>query len=718
MTKARLVLALIIVVVIGAVFALGIDDYLTLEQFRTRQSELQSFVVGNFATAVAIFFVTYVTVTALSIPGAAVMTLIAGALFGLVAGTIIVSFASTLGATLAFLFARFLLRDYVERRFSATAERVATGIENDGPYYLFTLRLVPIFPFFAINLAMALTRLKTWTFAWVSQVGMLAGTIVYVNAGTQIGRIENAGDIASPQLIGSFVLLGIFPLLTKKILAVIAARRRLQGYEKPRTFDANVVVIGAGAAGLVTSYIASAAKAKVVLIEKGAMGGDCLNTGCVPSKALIRSAAVAADIRRAGEFGLHSGELTVNFPKVMQRVRDVIRRIEPHDSVERYTALGVECIAGTAIIDSPYSVSVNGRTITTRNIVIATGGEPFVPGIPGLDQIDYLTSDTIWQLEDLPERLAILGGGPIGCELAQAFHRLGSEVTLIEMLPRILVKEDVDVAQQVSDRFELEGIRVLTGIRADKFENAGNGTRITCKPTEEGSQEPRELWVDCDHVLIAVGRRANTDGLGLKKLGLETNRNGTITVNEYLQSTYPNIFACGDVAGPYQLTHAAGHQAWYCAMNALFGRFWKFRVDYSVLPWAVFTDPEVARVGLNEQEARNAGIEYEVTRYGIDDLDRAIADGDASGFVKVLTPPGSDKILGVSIAGPHAGDLIAEFVIAMKNNLGLKKILGTIHIYPTLAEANKFAAGEWQKANVPEWVINISASLLNRMRRG
>jgi dihydrolipoamide dehydrogenase len=716
MTRTRLALAAIFLAVIGAAFTLGIDDYLTLEEFRSRQAEIQSFVTGNFATAASAYFFTYIIVTALSIPGALVMTLIAGALFGLIAGTIIVSFASTIGATLAFLLARFLFRDFVEQRFATTAKRIATGIRKDGAYYLFTLRLVPIFPFFAINLAMALTRLKAWTFFWVSQIGMLAATIVYVNAGTQISRVESTADIASPQLIGSFVLLGLFPLITKKIIAVFTTRRRLKGYPKPKRFDANLVVIGAGAAGLVTSYIAAAAKARVILIEKDKMGGDCLNTGCVPSKALIRSASIAAGIRRAKEFGLDSGDLKVDFPKVMQRVRDVIHRIKPHDSVERYSALGVECISGHAVIDSPYRVTVNGQTITTRNIVISTGGKPLVPPIPGLESIDYLTSDNLWDLNTLPARLVILGGGPIGCEMAQAFSRLGSEVTLIEMMPRILLKEDEDVARTVTEHFEREGIRLLTGYRADSFMAGDNGTRIDCKSVNEQNTTPQELTVECDRVLVAVGRNANVTGLGIDSLGIETNPNGTLAVNEYMQTSIPNIYACGDVAGPYQLTHAGGHQGWYCAMNALFGRFWRFRIDYSALPWAVFTDPEVARVGLNEQEAAEQGVDCEVTRYGIDDLDRAIADGEASGFVKVLTRTDSDKILGVTIVGPHAGDLITEFTLAMKNGLGLKRILATIHIYPTLAEANKFAAGEWQKAHLPQRVTRLSARLLRWMR--
>ncbi|MFQ5635002.1 MAG: FAD-dependent oxidoreductase, partial [Gammaproteobacteria bacterium] len=664
------------------------------------------FVGANFAASVAAYFAVYVFVTALSIPGAAVMTLLGGALFGVVAGTVVVSFASTLGATLAFVFSRFLFRTAVERRFSSTAARINDGIRRDGAYYLFTLRLVPLFPFFAINLAMALTRLSTVTFAWVSQLGMLPGTIVYVNAGTQLSRIEDPGDILSPAILGSFALLGLFPLIAKKVTEAMTMRRRTKKFSRPRTFDANLVVIGAGAAGLVTAYVAAAAKARVFLIERHRMGGDCLNTGCVPSKALIRSARVAADFSRAREFGLSADNVSVDFGRVMQRVRDVIGAVEPHDSVERYTSLGVDCIEGEARIESPYSVRVNDRVITTRSICIATGGEPVLPPIPGLDSVDPLTSDTVWQLEHQPRRLLVLGGGPIGCELAQAFRRLGSEVTLIDLAPRLLSREDPEASDALARHFEADGIRLLLEYGAVKFQRRGGEAVLTCAPLADASGAVVE--VPFDRVLVATGRRAVTDGLGLEELGIERSPDGTIAVNRYLQTTCPNIFACGDVAGPYQLTHAAGHQGWYCAMNALFGKLWKFRVDYSVIPWAVFTDPEVARVGITEDEARERDIDVEITRYGIDDLDRAIADGDANGFVKVVTPTGSDQILGVTIVGPHAGDLIAEFVNAMRNGLGLRKILGTIHIYPTLAEANKYAAGEWQKSHLSGRMLKVA----------
>ena len=714
MNKTKILLIFLIITLIVGGAWLDIGQYLTLEEFRARQDSLQNLVDQNLVAAVLVYFLVYVTVAALNIPGAAVMTLVAGALFGLLLGTVVVSFASTIGATLAFLLSRFLLRDYVERRFSRAAKRIDNGIKKEGAYYLFTLRLVPIFPFFVINMAMALTRLKTVTFAWVSQVGMLAGTVIYVNAGTQISRIESTADILSPELLGSFVLLGIFPLLAKKSLAIITMRRHRKKFKKPKRFDVNMVVIGAGSAGLVTAYIAAASKAKVILVEKHRMGGDCLNTGCVPSKALIRSARIASYMERAESFGLRVDNPGVDFPKVMQRVRDVIKTIEPHDSVERYTKLGVDCVQGTAVIDSPYSVSVNGQTISTRSIVIATGGEPFIPPIPGLDNMAHWTSDTIWDMSALPERLLILGGGPIGCEMAQAFQRLGSTVTLVEMESRLLIREDPEVSEAVAAQFTEDRIKVLTKHTATRFEARGKQRLAYCSAAGEASDN--DIEIEFDEVLIAVGRRADTKSLGLETLGIESNPDGTIAVNEYLQATYPNIFACGDVAGPYQLTHAAAHQGWYCAMNALFGAVRKFRVDYSVLPWAIFTDPEVARVGLSEEEAIAQGIEYEITRYSIDDLDRAIADSEATGFVKVLTPPGRDKILGVSIVGPHAGDLIAEFVIAMRNGLGLKKILSTIHIYPTLSEANRFTAGEWRKAHLSERLIGIAGRYHQWMR--
>jgi pyruvate/2-oxoglutarate dehydrogenase complex dihydrolipoamide dehydrogenase (E3) component/uncharacterized membrane protein YdjX (TVP38/TMEM64 family) len=701
--RSKLLLLVVLVAAIAAFIAFDLGRFLTLEQFRAQQSAIEAYRQAHPVQTALVFFVVYVAVTALSLPGAALMTLVAGAIFGLLWGTVIVSFASSIGATLAFLASRFLFRDAIQRRFGDKLRAINQGIEKEGAFYLFTLRLVPAFPFFVINLVMGLTPIPTRTFYWVSQVGMLLGTIVYVNAGTQIGQIESLRGILSPTLLISFALLGVFPLIAKKIVDAIKARKVYAGWPRPVRFDRNLVVIGAGSAGLVAAYIGAAVKAKVTLIERHKMGGDCLNTGCVPSKALLRSAKLAAQMRRAGEWGIEPVEPRIDFAKVMERVQRVIREIEPHDSVERYTALGVECIEGEAKMTSPWTVEVRTatgtQTLSTRSIVIAAGARPFVPPIPGIEEVGYLTSDTVWDLRELPQRLVVLGGGPIGCELAQAFARVGAHVTQVEMLPRIMIREDPEISAMVADRFRAEGIQVLVNHKAKAFRRE-NGEKLLLAETEG-----REVRIPFDQLLVAVGRVATTEGYGLEELGIPVTRQRTVEVDEHMRTRYPNIYACGDVAGPYQFTHTAAHTAWYASVNALFGRFRRFRADFSVIPWATFTEPEVARVGLNETEAKEKGVAYEVTTYGIDDLDRAIADGEAHGLVKVLTVPGKDRILGVTLVGEHAGDLIIEYITAMKNGIGLNQILGTIHIYPTLAEANKYAAGNWKRAHAPQGLL-------------
>lgn len=702
----RLLLAMAIIAVIGTWFSLDLGHFFSLDYLKSQQAAIEAWRADNPLVAIAVFAAIYIAVTALSLPGAAVMTLAAGAIFGLLWGTLIVSFASTIGATLAFLIARFLLRDWVTSRFGDKLKAINAGVAKDGTFYLFTLRLVPLFPFFIINLVMALTPLRTWTFYWVSQVGMLAGTIVYVNAGTQLAQIESMSGILSPGLLASFALLGVFPLIAKKIVEVLKARKVYAKWQKPSSFDRNLVVIGGGSAGLVTAYIGAAVKARVSLVEKHRMGGDCLNTGCVPSKALIRSAKLLSNMRRANEFGLREATADFDFAGVMERVQRVVKAIEPHDSVERYTKLGVDVVEGEARITSPWTVEIDTadgvRTLTSRSIVIATGARPFVPPIPGIEEVGYLTSDNIWDLRERPKRLLVLGGGPIGSELAQSFARLGSQVTQVERLPRIMIREDEEVSDMVTARFRQEGIDVRTQHKAKQFLIQDGEKLLVCENLADGNSKVR---IPFDEVLVAVGRAANTSGFGLEALGIPLNKTRTIQTNEYLQTIYPNIYAAGDVAGPYQFTHTAAHQAWYSAVNALFDPFKKFCADYSVIPWATFVDPEVARVGLNESEAKERGIPHEVTVYGIDDLDRAIADEEPHGMVKVLTVPGKDRILGVTIVGEHAGDLIAEYVLAMRHGIGLNKILGTIHIYPTMAEANKYAAGNWKRAHAPEGLL-------------
>ena len=700
----RLLIIAALAALVAAYFFFGLGDYLTVEGIKQVAGDVGAYYERNPAQVIAGFFLVYVAVAAASLPGAAVMTLAAGALFGVLVGTIIVSFASTLGATLAFLASRYVLRDGIEARFGERLRTVNQGLERDGAFYLFTIRMIPLFPFFVVNLVMGLTRIGTWTFAWVSQIGMLLGTIVYVNAGTQLARIDSLSGIASPAVLASFALLGIAPWFAKAIIGWIKRRKVYAGFNRPKSFDRNLVVIGAGSAGLVSALIAATVKAKVTLVEANRMGGDCLNTGCVPSKALIKSAKIAEQMRHADRYGITPTEPDIPFGQTIERIMQAIRTIEPHDSVERYTGLGVDVVEGYGKVVDPWTVEIarkDGVTqrLTTRGIVIAAGAEPFVPPIPGLDQSNYLTSDTMWdafaKMERAPARIAVLGGGPIGCELSQALARLGSRVTQVEMAERVLGREDDEVSALAQASLEASGVEVLTGHRAARVEP---GRLIA-------DRDDSEVAIEFDVLIVAVGRAARLTGYGLEDIGIDTTK--TVVTDDFLATRFPNIYAAGDVAGPYQFTHTASHQAWFASVNALFGQFKRFKADYRVIPAVTFLDPEIARVGLNEREAREQGVEYEVTRYELDGLDRAIAESERRGFVKVLTPPGKDTILGATIVGAHAGELLAEYVLAMKHKLGLNKILGTIHSYPTMAEANKFAAGEWKKKHKPEALLAL-----------
>ena len=716
MRLRQILLLLLLALAIGAFVALDLGRFLSFEQLKASQASFAQLHAAQPLSVAVVYFLIYVLATALSIPGAVVITLAGGAIFGLWQGLLIVSFASSVGATLAFLASRFVLRDWVEGRFGKRLADINAGVDKEGAFYLFTLRLIPVVPFFLINLLMGLTRMKVWTFYGVSQIGMLAGTAVYVNAGTQLAQLDSVQGILSPVLLGSFVLLGLFPLIARRIVAAVQKRQVYARWadQRPQTFDRNLIVIGGGAGGLVSAYIAAAVKAKVTLIEAHKMGGDCLNYGCVPSKALIKSAKIAHQMRYASKYGLSDAAPSFSFKAVMQRVHDVIKAIEPHDSIARYTGLGVEVLQGYGRLVNPWTVEValnDGTTgpdgtpklvrLTARSIVIAAGARPFVPPLPGLDEVGYVTSDTLWdefaKHDDMPKRIVVLGGGPIGCELAQSFARLGSQVTQVEMGARLMVREDEEVSAFAKAALEADGVQVLTGHKALRCELVDGEKTLVVE------HEGAEKRIVFDQLLCAVGRVARLQGYGLENLGIPTHR--TVETNEYLQTIYPNIYAAGDVAGPFQFTHTAAHQAWYAAVNALFGEWKLFKADYSVIPWATFIDPEVARVGLNEQEAQEQNIAYEVTKYQIDDLDRAIADSEAHGFVKVLTVPGKDRILGVTIVGAHAADLLAEYVLAMKHGLGLNKILGTIHTYPTMSEANKYAAGAWKRAHAPQKLL-------------
>ena len=704
----KLLLVLIAAAGIGMFFHFNLHQLLTLDGLKGSMDQFNQYKAQSPLLVIGGFFLLYVVVTALSLPGAAILTLAAGALFGLVEGLLVVSFASTIGATLAFLVSRYLLRDTIKKRFPERLAAIDKGVDKEGAFYLFTLRLVPVFPFFLINLLMGLTAIKSWTFYWVSQIGMLAGTFVFVNAGTQLAQIERLSGILSLDLILSFALLGVFPLIAKAILNVFKKQRVYKNYTKPKKFDRNMIVIGAGAGGLVTSYIAAAVKAKVTLIEAGEMGGDCLNTGCMPSKAIIKSAKIAQQMRHGENYGLENTTPQFSFKKVMARVHQVIADIAPHDSIERYTNLGVEVLKGYGKLIDPWTVEIklndgSTQTLTARTLVIATGARPFVPPLPGIEETGYVTSDTLWskfaELDEAPKKLVVLGGGPIGCELAQSFARLGSSVTQVEMTQRVMIKEDVEVSAFAHQSLTDSGVNILTSHQALRCEAREGKKYLVVKHNDT------EIDIEYDELLCAVGRSARLKGYGLEELGIETNR--TIVTNDYLETLYPNIFAAGDIVGPYQFTHVAAHQGWYAAVNGLFGHFKKFKVDYRVIPWTTFIDPEVARVGLNEQEAIDKGIDYEITRFEFEELDRAITESANNGFIKVITPKGKDKILGVTVVSEHAGDLIAEFVLAMKHGLGLNKILGTIHSYPTWAEGNKYAAGEWKRNHAPQTILNM-----------
>lgn len=697
--KNRAWIIALIIVLIGLFFAFDLGRFLSLDALKASRDALLQTYQTQPVMVIAVFSIIYIMVTALSLLGATIMTLAGGAIFGLGVGVPVVLISATIGATLAFLAARFVLQDFVHERFGDRLSAINNGVKKDGAFYLFTLRLVPVFPFFLINLLMGLTPIKTSTYFWVSLVGMAAGTAVYVNAGTQLASLTSLSGILSPALIGSFALLAAFPWLARWGVAAYKTRQLYAKWPKPKKFDRNLVVIGGGAAGLVSSYIAAATRAKVTLIEGHKMGGDCLNYGCVPSKAIIRSATFVNQTKHADKLGIAKVDVEYDFADVMQRVHRVVSTVEPHDSVERYTKLGVDVIQGYAKITSPWTVEVNGQTLTTRAIIIATGGRPTIPNIPGLDQVTYYTSDTIWSLTERPNRLIVLGGGPIGCELTQAFARLDCHVTLVAR-SGLMGKEDADAVALVEEALIADGVRVLTHTNTVRCERDENGQRLIVS-NKDGIEEA----IAFDALLCAVGRTARTEGFGLEELGIPLSKNRTIEVDAWLQTLYPNIYAAGDVAGPYQFTHTAAHQAWYAAVNTLFSGLKRFKVDYSVIPWATFTSPEVARVGLSEDEAKAQGIAYEVVKYNLDDLDRAIADEAAHGFVKVLTAPGKDKILGATIVGEHAGDLLAEYVLAMKHGLGMNKILGTIHTYPTWSEANKYAAGEWKRAHVPHRIL-------------
>ncbi|MGV6825383.1 MAG: FAD-dependent oxidoreductase [bacterium] len=707
--KSKILLLGLLVVIVGVAWVAP-GDLLTLEQLKAWREQLQGYYADQPELTMLSFVAVYVVVTALSIPGAAVLTMAGGAIFGLGMGLVLNSISATIGATLAFLISRYLLRDWVTQKFPGQLGSINRGIEREGGFYLFALRLVPIFPFFLINLLFGLTTMKTLTYMLVSWAGMLAGAAVYTNAGLQLAQIDSAGDILSADLVGAFILLGLLPLLSRHLVQFLRARRVYKGWRKPEGYDYNLVVIGGGAAGLVAAYAGASMRAKVALIEQDRMGGDCLNTGCVPSKALLHLAGLRAKSARAAELGLATGVSSPRLESMMDHVVEAIESIAPHDSRERYESLGVEVISGSATIVSPWEVSVGDRQLTTRAMVVATGASPWIPPIKGIEDIAYLTTETVWSLSQLPEHLTIIGGGAVGCELAQAFRRLGARVTIIEMASGLMGQADSDVAEAVFETLVADGVEVMTSCVPVSI-RSGDAPVLFC------NQMGKELALPVDQLLVAVGRRPLLDGLEGEGMELGRDESGSLRSDEYLATAYPNIFAAGDVTSGAQLTHAAGSQGWTAAVNALTQGLWRSRADASVMPQVLYTEPEVATVGATSRQLDAEGVSYEVTKYDLADLDRAITDRSGNGFVKILTAKGNDRILGAAIVAPRAGEMIMEYVLAMKHGLGLRKLLATIRPYPSYADAGKLAAGLWQKEHLPiallEWLQRF-----NRFRRG
>jgi pyruvate/2-oxoglutarate dehydrogenase complex dihydrolipoamide dehydrogenase (E3) component/uncharacterized membrane protein YdjX (TVP38/TMEM64 family) len=692
MSRTKLALILVIIAAIAAFFILGGSDYLTLGTLKGARDGLSAIVTEQPIAAALAFIATYIVIVALSLPGAAIMTLAAGALFGLIEGVALASIASTIGATLAMLAARFVARDWVRKRFPRAVEAVDKGVAKDGAVYLLSLRLAPVFPFFLVNLAMGLTAMPVVRYALVTWAGALPGTIAYTFAGTQLARIARPSDALSPGLIAAFLGLALVPLLGKWIANGVQRRRALGKFRRPKKFDANLIVIGAGSGGLVASLVAAQLEAKVVLIERAEMGGDCLNTGCVPSKSLIRVARSVAEIRKSSLFGVTIAEPSVDFGAVMRRLNETVATIAPNDSVERFRGLGVDVRLGEARLVDPWTVTIDGGApISAPEIIIATGAAPVVPPIPGLAKSNFATSETLWTklsaMDRVPKRVAVLGAGPIGCELGQALQRLGSQVTIVAMSEQLLEREDKEAADIVARALQKDGVALKLGAVVERVE--GEALQL-------GSEQ-----VPFDLLIVAVGRKARLEGFGLDAF-------------DYI--SMPHIRFVGDAAGGEQFTHFAGHSGAIAAINALIGRFGRLKYD-KLVPRVTFTSPEVASVGLTEAQAKEQKREVEVFTYPLAEADRAVIDGVGEGLVKLVSAKGKDRVLGATIVAPNAGDLIVPWILAIKNGVGLKAMQSLIYPYPTMSEAGRAAAGEWRKAHSSERVLRL-AERWNKWRRG
>ena len=705
MKASRWAILAVLITATACFFYFDLSQYLTLESIKAHSGALHGKVQANPWWAAAVFCAVYAALTALSFPGTVVLTLLAGALFGLLEGTLLVSVASNVGALVAMLISRFMLRDWVQRRFGKQIAGINKGLAREGTFYLVSLRLIPLVPFVLLNPALGLTRINIWTFWWTTQLGMLPGHAIYVNAGEKLVGLRSLSGILSPSIIGTLVLLAVFPILATRLLTFYKARKVYRGWRKPKRFDCNLVVIGGGTGGLATARVAASLKARVSLVERERLGGLAMHDGGVPSKALCHVANRSQ--------GQHSDEA---FTEAMAQMRHLAEAARRDISVDQYRRLGVDVIQGEARISSPWTVDVGGRTLTTRAIVIATGSRPQIPSIPGLAAVEPMTSDTLWALSERPERLLILGSGADACEFAQAFQRLGCQVTLASEDERLLSQEDAEVSEMMAKVLTADGIEIWLGLKAQRVETTEGERRLICD-----DDEGNERSLPFDRVLLMLGQRADVEGLGLSKLRLECGDDGTLEADEYLATRYPNIYAVGSVAGPYGAPHVAEHQGWYAAVNALFGGLKRFVVSDRVTPRAIFTTPEIATVGLNEAEAHALKLEFETTRLDLSTHAGAVIAGAGQGYVKVITEHDTDRILGVTIVGDHASETIAGFVVAMKHKLGMNKLGKTVLVSPTQGEALRQVAEIWQRqhqsARMRAWAERFNRWMLRGGKR-
>lgn len=692
MKLTRWLIVLSFVVIGIAFFWFDLDKYLTLEMIQSRSGALRDQVHAHPWWAAGVFFTVYAGLTVMSFPGTVVLTLLAGALFGLVEGTILVSFASNIGALIAMLISRFLLQDWVQRRFAAQISSINRGLERDGSFYLFTLRLIPLVPFVLLNPALGLTRVGFWTFWWTTQLGMLPGNLIYVNAGRQLARVREISDILTPSMIGTLVLLAVFPLIATRLLTFYKGRKVYRGWEKPTMFEHNIAVIGAGNGGLAAARAAASMKANVALIERGQLGGAALQSGSVPARALMQAANLSHGLQHSSALGRRL-QPQVDFAHVMQQVRRTLDDAHSALATDIRKETAVTLIDGEAQLTSPWTVTVDGRTITSRAFVIATGSRPCLPEIPGIDAVEPLTCETLWALDERPERFLILGGNAAACELAQAFQRLGCQVTLAVDGGQLLEQEEPEAQLAILNALHADGVAVLLDHVPQRFEVDEDERRLLCAVGDDVTALP------FDRVLIALGRRAHIDGLGLEKLQLNLRDDGSLEVDEYLATRYPNIYAVGAVTDPSCSTQSAIHNAWYAAANGLFAGIKRFVVNDRAVPRVAFTSPEVASVGLTEAQLKLTEQAYEVTQIDLDALEATQLGAGNTGMLKVLTERGRDRILGVTLVGEGASETLAVFVLAMKHKLGLNKLRRTVHINPTLAEVSLAAADAWRRSH-------------------